>query len=79
MPLDDLVSVIETLQQRIRDHGATLRENETRTRMVVDRPSVDAHWDGTCPIQRWLRLSTACRTDGRADYALLDAHGRPSS
>ena len=36
--LDDLVSVIETLQLRIHDHAAMLRENETRTRMALIDP-----------------------------------------
>ena len=39
MPLDDLTGVIETLQQRIRQHGPiTLRANETRTRMALIDP-----------------------------------------
>ena len=36
--LDDLVDVIETLQRRINDHGPSLRENETRTRMALIDP-----------------------------------------
>ena len=48
--LDDLVSVIETLQQRIREHGATLRENETRTRMALINPLLTAlSWDVSDP------------------------------
>lgn len=50
MPLDDLVSVIETLQQRVREHGATLRENETRTRMaLIDPLLVALGWDVSDP------------------------------
>ena len=50
MPLDDLVSVIETLQQRIRDHRATLQGNETRTRMALIDPLLTAlGWDVSDP------------------------------
>ena len=42
MPLDDLVSVIETIKQRIREHGDTLRQNETRTRMALIDPLLTA-------------------------------------
>ena len=50
--LDDPVGVIETLQQRIRDHGATLRENETRTRMALSTRCC-RYWAGTYLIRRW--------------------------
>lgn len=36
--LDDLIAVIETIQNRIREHGHSLRENETRTRMALIDP-----------------------------------------
>ena len=42
MPLDDLVSVIETLKQRIHEHGDSLRQNETRTRMALIDPLLTA-------------------------------------
>lgn len=75
MPLDDLVSVIETLQQRIRDHGATLRENETRTRMALIDPLLTAlGWNVSNPA---LVTPEYGAGDGRADYALLD-EGRPA-
>lgn len=76
MPLDDLVSVIETLQQRIRDHGATLRENETRTRMALIDPLLTAlGWDVSDPA---LVTPEYGAGDGRADYALLN-EGRPAA
>ena len=37
--LDDLVEVIELLRERIRAHGGSLRENETRTRMALIDPA----------------------------------------
>ena len=50
MPLHDLVQVIETIQQRIRDHGDTLRQNETRTRMALIDPLLTAlGWDVADP------------------------------
>ena len=50
MPLDDLVSVIETIQQRIREHGDSLRQNETRTRMALIDPLLTAlGWDVADP------------------------------
>ena len=38
MLLDDLVEVIETLKERIATDGASLRENETHTRMALINP-----------------------------------------
>ena len=38
MLLDELITVIETLKQRITDHGAILRDNETRSRMALIDP-----------------------------------------
>ena len=50
MPLDDLVKVIETLQQRIRDHGDSLRQNEIRTRVALIDPLLTAlGWDVADP------------------------------
>ena len=50
MLLDDLVKVIETLKERIATHGATLRENETRTRMALIDPLLQAlGWDTSEP------------------------------
>ena len=67
--LDDLVDLIETLKTRIRDHGHTLRENETRTRMVLVDPLLCAlGWDTRNPD---LVAAEFSASNGRADYALL--------
>lgn len=68
MPLDDLTSVIETLQQHIRQHGQTLRANETRTRLALIDPLLCAlGWDTADPAV----VTPEYRVDvGWADYAL---------
>ena len=75
--LDDLVSVIETLQRRIRDHGASLRENETRTRMALIDPLLTAlGWDVSDPAA----VTPEYNVSGRwADYALLRPDGQPAA
>ena len=75
--LDDLVGVIETLQQRIRDHGPTLRENETRTRMALIDPLLAAlGWDVSDPAV----VTPEYNVSGRwADYALLGTDGKPAA
>lgn len=75
MLLDELVSVIETLKQRIREHGSRLRENETRTRMALIDPLLQTlGWDTADPgmvipeykvVKEW------------ADYALLGRDVKP--
>ena len=75
--LDDLLHVIETLQQRIRDHGSTLRENETRTRMALIDPLLRVlGWDVSDPSVVTPEYNVG---NGRADYALLDGNGRPAA
>lgn len=77
MPLDDLTGVIETLQQRIRQHGPTLRENETRTRTSLIDPLLQAlGWDTADPA---LVTPEYAVGNSRADYALLDAGGKPAA
>ncbi len=75
--LDDLVGVIETLQQRIRDHGPTLRENETRTRMALIDPLLTVlGWDVSDPAV----VTPEYNVSGRwADYALLGSDGGPAA
>lgn len=77
MPLEDLVSVIETLQERIRTHGPALRENETRTRMALIDPLLRAlGWDVSDPAV----VTPEYNVSGRwADYALLGPDGRPAA
>ncbi len=75
--LDDLVGVIETLQQRIREHGATLRENETRTRMALVDPLLTAlGWDVSDPAVVTPEYSVG---GGRADYALNGREAIPAA
>ena len=73
--LDDLVSVIETLKQRIHDHGTSLRANETRTRMAMIDPMLRAlGWDPADPSV----VTPEYDVSGRwADYALLGTDGKP--
>ena len=77
MPLDDLAGVIETLQRRMLDYGATLRENETRTRMALIDPLLQAlGWDTAAP---GLVTPEYAVGSSRADYALLDGSGSPAA
>ena len=74
--LDDLVGVIETLKTRIQDHGLALQSNETRTRMALVDPLLQAlGWDTADPSLVTPEYSVA----GRADYALLLPGGKPAA
>ena len=70
MTLDNYVSVIETVKQRIREHGASLRSNETRTRMALIDPLLTAlGWDVADPAL----VTPEYNVNGKfADYALLE-------
>ncbi len=73
--LDELVKVIETLQKRIADHGDTLRENETRTRMALIDPLLKVlGWDTADPslVTPEYRVNV-----GWADYALRGLGNNP--
>ena len=75
--LEPLVSVIETIKQRIEDHGASLRENETRTRVALIDPILQSlGWDISDPSSVTLEYDVQGR---RADYALLRANSRPAA
>ena len=77
MPLDDLVQVIEILQQRIRDHGDSLRQNEIRTRVALIDPLLTAlGWDVSDPGLVTAEYGVA---GGRADYAFWDAGHTPAA
>ena len=77
MLLDDLVGVIETLKGRIAAHGASLRENETRTRMALIDPLLQAlGWDVSDPSVVTPEYSVGA---SRVDYALLTPTGNPSA
>ena len=75
MPIDDLAGVIETLQQRIRQHGPSLRANETRTRMALLDPLLRAlGWDTSDPAL----VTPEYRVEVEwADYALLGPGTQP--
>ena len=46
MLLDDLVTAIQTVQARIREHGNSLSQNEYRTRLALIDPILNAlGWD----------------------------------
>ena len=69
MLLDDLVTAIQTVQGRIREHGNTLSQNEYRTRISLIDPVLNAlGWDVSDP-----RLVTIedQYPGGRPDYGLL--------
>ena len=77
MLLDELVGVIETLKQRIRTHGATLRANEIRTRVaLIDPLLVALGWDVSDPA---LVTPEYAVGEGRADYALHGSESIPSA
>ena len=77
MPLDDLVSVIETLQQRIREHGDALHQNEYRTRMALIDPLLTAlGWDTADPSLVMPEYSVSGQ---RVDYALLGRDSKPAA
>ena len=77
MLLDELVSVIETLKQRIREHGSRLRENETRTRMALIDPLLQTlGWDTADPRMVIPEYNVSRQS---ADYALLGHDGKPAA
>lgn len=77
MALDDLVVCIELLQERMRQHSAALRENETRTRMALIDPLLHAlGWDVSDPGVVTPEYKVG---DRWADYALLRPEGRPAA
>ncbi len=74
MLLDDLVSVIETLQRHIKEHGDSLKQNEFRTRVVLIDPLLKAlGWDVSDPSLVTLEHDVSGQ---RADYALLNDPGK---
>ena len=77
MLLDDLVACIEVLQERIRSHRASLQANETRTRMALIDPLLQAlGWDVSDPA---LVTPEYDVSGTRADYALLRPGGKPAA
>ena len=77
MPLDDLVRVIETLQQRIATHRQSLQQNETRTRTALIDPLLTAlGWDVSDPALVTPEYNVG---NGRADYALNGSEAIPAA
>ena len=77
MLLEPLVSAIDTVKARISTHGPTLRENETRTRMALVDPLLQAlAWDTSDPSLVLPEFDVSGR---KADYALLGRGGSPSA
>ena len=76
MALDDLQAVIESLQDKIKEHYADLSSSETRTRQVLIDPLLkELGWDVSDPSQ--VELEYSAGTGGeKADYALI-ANGKP--
>ncbi len=71
--LGPLVDAIETVKQRIQEHGASLRENETRTRIALIDPILQAlGWDVSDPSMVTPEFPVSA---GRADYALFGNRG----
>ena len=75
MLLDDLVNAIQTVQQRIHEHGNSLSQNEYRTRLTLIDPILNAlGWNVADPK---LVMPEYQVGSGRADYALLGEDGKP--
>ena len=73
--LDDLVQAIETLKQRIREHGPYVGAYESRTRVSLIDPMLSAlGWDVADPgvVEIEPRIGR-----GWADYLLIGANGKP--
>ena len=77
MLLDDLVAVIETLKGRIQIHGASLRENEYRTRLALIDPLLRVlGWDVSDPAMVTPEYDLRGQ---KADYALLSSGNTPAA
>ena len=75
--LDNLIGVIETIQNRIQEHGQSLRQNETRTRMALIDPLLQAlGWDISDPA---FVIPEYPVGGYKADYALLRPDGHPAA
>lgn len=75
--LDSLVSVINTLKERIRAHRGELEENETRTRMALIDPLLTVlGWDTSDPGCVKPEYPV---TGGKADYGLRNAGPTPAA
>ena len=76
MLLDELIAIIETLRQRIEDHGPTLSVSETRTRTALIDPLLQVlGWDATDPSIVIPEYDVGGR---KIDYALLGQNSLPA-
>lgn len=74
MPLNSLLELVETLRERIDEHGASLRQNEMRTRYALIDPLLQGlSWDTSNPSEVMIEDGSG---DGRADYLLFN-NNRP--
>ena len=70
MLLDDLVTTIQTVQARIREHGTSLSQNEYRTRISLIDPMLNAlGWDVSDPSL--VTIEDRYSGSGTPDYGLL--------
>ena len=80
MPLESLLTLAETLKERISTHGETIGAYEIRTRCALIDPLLSKlGWDVSNPavvIPEYVLEST--KRKERADYALLKADGTPA-
>ena len=74
--LDELVSLIETLAERIGRHRDVLGKNEMHTRMALVDPLLRAlEWDTSDP--QVVSAEYTVQGGGRADYALFGEDAKP--
>ena len=77
MLLDDLVGAINILKERIRTHGPDLQANETRTRMALIDPLLQAlEWNTSDPA---LVTPEYASGSGPVDYALRGSRDKPAA
>ena len=75
MLLEQLLSVVETLRGRIAAHSPALRQSDALTRYALIGPLLRGQsWDTADPSQVLVEYHSG---GGSADYALLDADGKP--
>lgn len=77
--LDDLVKTIETLQERIKEHGHRIGAYESRTRAALIDPMLCAlGWNVADPSLVDVEYDVSHKTEKKwIDYALLDQTGQP--
>ena len=70
MALESLLQLLETLSQRIDEHGAALKQSETLTRYALIDPLLrELGWDTADPA---MVMPEYVSQSGSADYALFD-------